>query len=176
MLRRNPALPPQPLPECSRSEKQLSESARPRPLLVQPDHAPRSAPSGLDGARPRPSRSGCTRVSEGIHQRTRMELISIVTATSVYAQVAVALDVFVEDSHLVGADSSGHRNSSGPISSIGFAKRRRLRGRSLSSVATQSRSSALWTERSVPFGKYWRNSPLVFSLVARCQGACGSQK
>ena len=22
---------------------------------------------------------------------------------------------------------------------------------------------ALWTDRSVPFGKYWRSSPLVFS-------------
>jgi hypothetical protein len=36
-----------------------------------------------------------------IDQRARVELISIVTATSVYAPVAVALDVFVEDSHLV---------------------------------------------------------------------------
>jgi hypothetical protein len=25
-------------------------------------------------------------------------------------------------------------------------------------------------------GKYWRSSPLVFSLEPRCQGACGSQK
>jgi hypothetical protein len=41
-------------------------------------------------------------VSQGMHQRTRMELISIVTATSVYAPVPVALDPFVEDSHLVG--------------------------------------------------------------------------
>jgi len=24
--------------------------------------------------------------------------------------------------------------------------------------------------RSVPFGKYWRRRPLVFSLVPRCQG------
>jgi hypothetical protein len=28
----------------------------------------------------------------------------------------------------------------------------------------------------VPFGKYWRSSPLVFSLVPRCQGELGSQK
>jgi hypothetical protein len=41
------------------------------------------------------------------------------------------------------AESGGHRNSNGPISSIGFAKPKRLRGRSLSSVATQSRSRAL---------------------------------
>ena len=38
------------------------------------------------------------------------------------------------------------------------------------------RSRAVWTERSVCFGKYWRSSPLVFSLRPRCQGECGSQK
>ena len=41
------------------------------------------------------------------------------------------------------ADSGGQRNSRGPICSIGFLNPRRLRGRSLSSAATQSRSSAL---------------------------------
>jgi hypothetical protein len=25
-------------------------------------------------------------------------------------------------------------------------------------------------------GKYWRSRPLVFSLLPRCQGECGSQK
>ncbi|MDX3078631.1 transposase [Streptomyces sp. MI02-7b] len=30
--------------------------------------------------------------------------------------------------------------------------------------------------RSVPFGKYWRNSPFVFSFVPRCQGLYGSAK
>src|SRR5437762_8383649 len=38
------------------------------------------------------------------------------------------------------ADSGGQRNSKGPICSIGFLNPRRLRGRSLSSAATQSRS------------------------------------
>ncbi len=47
-------------------------------------------------------RPGLRLVAKGIDQRARVELISIVTATSVYAPVAVALDVFVEDSHLVG--------------------------------------------------------------------------
>jgi hypothetical protein len=28
----------------------------------------------------------------------------------------------------------------------------------------------------VLLGKYWRSSPLVFSLLPRCQGECGSQK
>ena len=26
----------------------------------------------------------------------------------------------------------------------------------------------------MPLGKYWRNKPLVFSLVPRCHGLCGS--
>jgi hypothetical protein len=56
------------------------------------------------------------------------------------------------------------------MSSIGFLNASRLRGRSLSSLATQSRSSLLCTLRSVPFGKYWRNRPLKFSLVPRCHG------
>jgi hypothetical protein len=28
----------------------------------------------------------------------------------------------------------------------------------------------------VPFGKYWRSSPLVFSLLGRCHGLAFSQK
>src|SRR3954451_15660331 len=51
-----------------------------------------------------------------------------------------------------------------------------LRGRPFSVAATAASSSALWRARSVPLGKYWRSSPLVFSLVARCQGLRGSQK
>ena len=39
-----------------------------------------------------------------------------------------------------------------------------------------SRSCWVWTERSVPLGRYWRTSPFQFSLVPRCQGECGSQK
>src|SRR5260370_30110827 len=37
-------------------------------------------------------------------------------------------------------------------------------------------SSWLEIERSVPFGRYCRSSPLVFSQVPRCHGLCGSQK
>jgi hypothetical protein len=51
-----------------------------------------------------------------------------------------------------------------------------LRGLPLSVTATAWRSSALQRDRSVPFGKYWRSSPLVFSFVPRCQGECGSAK
>ena len=46
----------------------------------------------------------------------------------------------------------------------------------MGSAATASRCSASWTERSVPLGRYWRSSPLVFSLLPHCQGECGSQK
>lgn len=81
-------------------------------------------------------------------------------------------------SHFFGqsADSGGHCNSRVSISSIGFLNSSRLRGLSLSSAATQSRSWALWMLKSVPLGKYWRSSPFVFSLMPRCQGECGSQK
>ena len=60
--------------------------------------------------------------------------------------------------------------------SAGVFQPRVLRGRLLSAAATAARSSALQRARSVPLGKYWRSSPLVFSLVPRCQGLCGSQK
>src|SRR3954470_5723380 len=49
-------------------------------------------------------------------------------------------------------------------------------GRALRAAATADISSALWMLRSVPFGKYCRSNPFVFSLVPRCQGLCGSQK
>src|SRR5882757_7789858 len=51
-----------------------------------------------------------------------------------------------------------------------------LRGRPLSSAATARRCWGLWTDRSVPLGKYWRSRPLVFSFEPRCQGLAGSQK
>ena len=40
-------------------------------------------------------------------------------------------------------------------------------------VSDRSRRAALWRLRSVPLGKYWRSSPLVFSLVPRCHGDGG---
>jgi putative transposase len=42
--------------------------------------------------------------------------------------------------------------------------------------ATALISSALQRDKSVPFGKYCRSSPFVFSLLPRCQGLCGSAK
>ena len=46
----------------------------------------------------------------------------------------------------------------------------------MSASATTASTSGLCALRSVPFGKYCRSSPLVFSFVPRCQGLCGSQK
>lgn len=88
---------------------------------------------------------------------------------------------FIED---VSAESSGRGNatyvcvdsSSAAMRSAGVSKLRVLRGRRLSCMATNSRSSALWTFRSVLLGKYCRSRPLVFSLVPLCHGEPGSQK
>ena len=51
-----------------------------------------------------------------------------------------------------------------------------FRGRSLSAAATARTSRMSYRAKSVPFGKYCRSSPLVFSFVPRCHGLYGSQK
>ena len=43
------------------------------------------------------------------------------------------------------------------------------RGRPFNSTAMRSRCFCVWADKSVPFGKYCRSRPLLFSLVARCQ-------
>ena len=58
--------------------------------------------------------------------------------------------------------------------SAGVRHSRLLRGLLLSVRATASRSVMLCILKSVPFGKYCRSNPLVFSLVPRCHGLCGS--
>ena len=60
--------------------------------------------------------------------------------------------------------------------SAGVSKPKVLRGRSLSWRATWLRRSCVYTDKSVPFGKYCRSRPLVFSLDPRCHGLWGSQK
>ena len=50
-------------------------------------------------------------------------------------------------------------------SSDGVMNPRVLRGRLFIEAWTRSSSARSWTDRSVPLGKYWRSSPLVFSLV-----------
>ena len=60
--------------------------------------------------------------------------------------------------------------------SAGVSHPRVFLGRVLSARATASRSLGLCLLRSVPLGMYCRSSPLVFSLVPRCHGLCGSQK
>ncbi|MNY04347.1 hypothetical protein D3C86_1370200 [compost metagenome] len=62
------------------------------------------------------------------------------------------------------------------IISIGHLKSKRLRGRIFSCKAMASSSSWLCPDKSVPLGRYWRIRPLMFSLLPRCQGLCGSQK
>ena len=51
---------------------------------------------------------------------------------------------------------------------------------SLGRVLSIRSTSAMWTSatsrKSVPLGNYRRMSPLVFSLLPRCHGECGSQK
>ena len=87
--------------------------------------------------------------------------------------VATGIDVYF------WADSSGHSDtelSSKPANtSTGVCHPSVLRGRPLSSSATLSRSAWKCNDRSVPFGKYCRSNPLVFSLLPRCHGECGSQ-
>ena len=60
--------------------------------------------------------------------------------------------------------------------SAGVFHPRAFRGLELRVIATAAMSSALCALRSVPFGKYWRSRPLVFSFVPRCHGLRGSQK
>ena len=62
------------------------------------------------------------------------------------------------------------------MTSVGVLSPRTRRGRRLTCRATAWRSRAVWTDRSLPLGKYCRSRPLVFSFVPRCQGECGSQK
>ena len=58
----------------------------------------------------------------------------------------------------------------------GVIQPRVCRGRVLSERAMASSSRWVHCERSVDLGRYWRSSPLVFSLLPRCQGLFGSQK
>ena len=74
--------------------------------------------------------------------------------------------------HLAVAVSVAARRRPRP----GFASRGSCVARLLIARATASRSSADHLDRSVPFGKYWRSKPFVFSFVGRCQGECGSAK
>ena len=60
--------------------------------------------------------------------------------------------------------------------SAGVSYSRVFLGRSLRDLATAFNLAWLWTDKSVPLGKYWRSSRLVFSLEPLCHGLCGSQK
>ncbi len=72
-------------------------------------------------------------------------------------------------------DSRGNCSASASFSD-GVIHSRVCRGRPLKEWAEASRSAWVWMERSAPFGKYWRSSPLVVSLLPRCHGDFGLQK
>jgi hypothetical protein len=55
------------------------------------------------------------------------------------------------------------------MTSFGVRKRCRLRGRLLRMSATRLRSSAVWTDRSLPLGKYWRSRPLDAPMFVKPQ-------
>ncbi len=76
----------------------------------------------------------------------------------------------------LGRRFQGVRARSSASFSDGFRYPSVARGRSFRLRAMRSRSLVLNSERSVPFGMYWRNNPFVFSFEPRCQGLCGSQK
>ena len=78
-------------------------------------------------------------------------------------------------SHITAAMSGGHCIVSASLSDGVFQLRVCL-GRPLREWAALSRSSWVSLDMSVPLGKYWRRSPLVFSLDPRCHGLLGSQK
>src|SRR4051794_33837476 len=71
--------------------------------------------------------------------------------------------------------STGQRNSA-VILSAGVSYPRVFRGRALRRSAMRSRSCWVCPAIVVRLGKYWRRRRLVFSLVPRCQGLCGSAK
>ncbi len=50
-----------------------------------------------------------------------------------------------------------------------------VRSRPFGVAATAARSSALWRERSMPFGKYWRSSPLC-SRWCRAAMGCADRR
>jgi hypothetical protein len=111
-----------------------------------------------DSAPPRCARDGpCPASSDGCHSPSRSRL-------PVRIQLVVATP----------RECDALRNC--PSASAGVLQASVLRGLVLSASATAARASMLCGLRSVPFGKYCRSSPFVFSFVPRCQGLWGSQK
>jgi hypothetical protein len=71
---------------------------------------------------------------------------------------------------LGGFKRSSQHSLCWPIEAIGQAPLQAFSKQVSFEAATAAIASALCMLRSVPFGKYWRSSPLVFSLVPRCHG------
>ena len=98
---------------------------------------------------------------------------SVFSVTPFVPELAASPDgrhvAFVLPSQPVDATQALNRSAGVSNSSV-------LRGRSLSSRATLFRCACECTDKSVPFGKYCRSRPFVFSFEPRCHGLCGSQK
>ncbi len=89
-----------------------------------------------------------------------LSLVKSVTPSTVAGRIqpVVATPVVCTDSNCSANTSAGAFHPS------------TFRGRLFNVYATAASSSALHRDRSVPFGKYWRSNPFVFSFVGRCQG------
>jgi hypothetical protein len=132
--------------------------------------------------------AGCT---EGFLSACRARNVGFFVSARSNAQVPAAIfdaigieEVWLPALTQEGAVSSDHRNrwtvrwdhAGAQIGRRESATRAFCGGRRLSSAATAARTSGEWTLRLVPFGKYWRNRPSVFSFEGRCHGLAGSQK
>ena len=121
-------------------------------------------------ARWSPSSGGGGGRSRGAGAATGRLLIDSAIARTEVSRVGHTLRVFSctrgsmsADGRYRGAGPSGRCNTS--IKSFGWGcKSQSLRGRSLSCRATLLSWACEYTDRSVPFGKYCRSRPLVFSL------------
>src|ERR1035441_2521493 len=88
-----------------------------------------------------------------------------------HIQVPSATELETADQYCTKSNTPSGRNSS-----AGAFQPRVFLGRVLSSHAMSSSFSWENTDRSVPLGRYWRSSPLVFSEMPRSQGARGWAK
>ena len=114
---------------------------------------------------------------EAIEKRTGIKLPDIQLPKGVVAAAfLLAIGVFVVRplmGTLGGAEEAPNLVRAYGVWEAGTGK---YAGRMFSCSAIASSSSWLCTDKSVPLGRYWRIRPLMFSLLPRCQGLCGSQK
>ena len=187
-----PAAPPAPRPAHDRQPARPPGRAEPaRPALRR-----RPAGRGLAGrhsATSRPARAGCTwppsrtwppaRSSAGPWPTTsRAELACDALRMALQRRQPRRGLMHHSDRGVQGGFKRSSQHLPAPTAAPRQGPRQAFSSRAscaawpLSAAATAARSSAPCALRSVPFGKYCRSSPLVFSFVPRCHGLCGSQK